>query len=235
MNILIKQKTVISLLLCTYAILLVCHLVALFCIFYLDKPNALGIVPIFHFNLENNLPTLFSGIQLWIGSLLALSIAFHTRATNSGQHRHWFAIAAILAYIGIDDVASIHEHVDLLMMARMETTGLIHWPWVIPYAILAFLIIIFFIPFFLKLPNMTKLLFATAAAMFLCGAIGCEMLGASHAENNGEGTLHYAILSTIEESLEMLAVMTAIAGLLHYMTNYTSNLSVTLAPAPKAA
>lgn len=230
MKAVIRQKRVIRVLLLLFAFLLLGQFLALYCRFGLDKPNAFGIVPLFLFDRENNLPTLFSGVQLAIAALLALGIAYFVRSQQTGKARPWFIIAAVLSYLGIDDMASIHDHIDLAIMARVETTGLIHWPWVIPYAILALGIMIYFVPFFFKLPVKTRLFFATSAAMYIFGGIGMEMIGASHAEHAGEDGLQYAIYTTIEESLEMLAVTLLIAGLIHYINHFAKSLSITFIP-----
>ncbi len=230
MKAVISQKPVIRVLLVIFAFLLVGHFAALYCKFGLEKPNGFGIVPLFLFDRENNLPTLFSGVQLAIAALLALGIAYHFRAQEPGGSRPWFIVAIVLTYLGIDDMSSIHDHIDLALMARVETTGLIHWPWVIPYAILALGIIVYFIPFFFRLPVATRIVFATSAAMYIFGGIGMEMIGARHAEHAGEEGLRYALFTTIEESLEMLAVTLLIAGLIHYINNHAKTLSVTFLP-----
>lgn len=230
MKAVIIQKRVIRVLLLLFAFLLAGQFLALYCRFALEKPNAFGIVPLFLFDRENNLPTLFSGVQLAIAALLALAIAYFVRSQKTGKARPWFIIAAVLSYLGIDDMASIHDHIDLAIMARVETTGLIYWPWVIPYAILALGIIIYFVPFFFKLPVATRIFFATSAAMYIFGGIGMEMIGASHAEHAGEEGLRYAVFTTIEESLEMLAVTLLIAGLLHYINHFAKGLSITFLP-----
>ncbi len=219
MEIKLRLKTFIGAILCTYAVLLGGHLLALFFLIQLDSPNALGLVPIFHFDREANLPTLFSGFQLACAAFCAFGIAKFERAKSGGSPRHWFIIGCILLFIGIDDMAHLHENLDTIIMSRVETSGLLHWPWVIPYSILALVVAVYFLPFFLRLPRHLKFYFGLSAGLFLTGAIGLEMLAASHAQGNGEETVSYAILMTVEESFEMLAITILLYGLLSHIVN----------------
>ena len=57
----------------------------------------------------------------------------------------------------------------------------------------------------------------------------------NHAGHNREGILHYAIIATIEETLEILAVARALAGLIHCSSNYSTNLSVAHFHEPKTS
>lgn len=224
MEVKIRLKSVVGALLCTYALLLAGHLLALFFLIQLERPNALGIVPLFHFDMEANLPTLFSGFQLACAGLCAFGIAKFERAKSEGNHRHWFIIGCILTFIGIDDMAHIHENLDTIIMSRVETSGLVHWPWVIPYSILALIVAAYFLPFFLRLPSHLKFYFAVSAGLFISGAIGMEMFAARHAQEFGEETITYATLMTIEESLEMLSITLLLYGLLSHMVSHLGGL-----------
>ena len=56
--------------------------------------------------------------------------------------------------------------------------------------------------------------FAKAAAIFLSGAIGFELLGAKEASLHGSDTMLYCYYYTIEEGLEMFGVIYLISILL---------------------
>ncbi|MDF1739907.1 MAG: hypothetical protein P1U86_12170 [Verrucomicrobiales bacterium] len=224
MEVKIRLKAFMGALLCTYALLLGGHILALYFLIQLERPNALGIVPVFHFDREANLPTLFSGFQLACAGLCAFGISKFERSKSGGSPRHWFIIGCILLFIGIDDMAHLHENLDTIIMSRVETSGLIHWPWVIPYSILALIVAGYFLPFFLKLPSHLKFYFALSAGMFVTGAIGLEMFAARHAQKFGEETTTYAIFMTIEESLEMLSITLLLYGLLSHMVKHLGGL-----------
>lgn len=56
----------------------------------------------------------------------------------------------------IDDRAHLHENWDTIIMSRIEMSGLIAWPQVIPYLPLALALAVYFVPFCLLLPPHQK-------------------------------------------------------------------------------
>ncbi len=177
-----------------------------------------GIVPLFNFDRESNFPTLFNGGLLAFGSLVAFSIHAWMRShgTDDMTRRAWFGIGAVLAFLAIDELCLVHEALDWFLMARLGTTGAIAWPWVIPYAVIAIGVGVFFLRFFLSLERRYRWTFAAAALLYVGAAIGFEMLEAIQVERHGVDSLGYGLLYTVEETLEMLAVMIANHGLMLY-------------------
>ena len=60
-----------------------------------------------------------------------------------------------------------------------------------------------------------------AAALFVGGAIGMELIGAKYAEAHGVFNLPYSMLTTVEESMELAGLIVFIYALLrHIADNY---------------
>lgn len=151
-----------------------------------------------------------------------------SHAADGMTRRAWFGIGAILAFLAIDELCLVHEALDWILMARLGTTGAIAWPWVIPYAVIALGVAVFFLRFFLTLGRRYQWTFAAAAVLYVGAAIGFEMLEAIHVERHGVDSLGYGLLYTAEETLEMLAVMIANHGLMLYAIRECSGIDLRL-------
>ncbi|MCG8600623.1 MAG: hypothetical protein MI807_10815, partial [Verrucomicrobiales bacterium] len=130
----------------------------------------------------------------------------------------------------IDEMSHLHEHLDFILTYRYETTGVFHWPWIIPYGILVIVTGVVLFKFFLRIPTATKIFFVSAALIYVGGAIGMETQSAVYVEGNNESEsgMPYYILVTIEESMEMIGVIVVIFGLFHYIANRWENFAFTV-------
>ncbi|MTI21386.1 hypothetical protein E1176_10175 [Fulvivirga sp. RKSG066] len=95
------------------------------------------------------------------------------------------------------------------------------------------MLLFIYIQFVFKLPKKTKKRIIIAAILFIGGAMGLEMLGGNHAYNHGREGLTYAVLYTLEESLEMLGVIVLIYALLTFQSEKFDNLEVGLTVSEK--
>lgn len=68
----------------------------------------------------------------------------------------------------------------------------------------------------MHLPAATMLRFLMAATFYIGGAIGVELIGSSHAELHGYENWMYALIATLEESLEMAGLIVFIWALLKH-------------------
>lgn len=83
--------------------------------------------------------------------------------------------------------------------------------------------------FLVKLPGRTRLHFLTGGGLFLAGAIMMEMIGgdywAAHGwavDGSDKADLHYALIVSVEEVLEMVGIVVFAYGLLvYYLRNST--------------
>lgn len=221
------------------AILLVLNVgnaASIYALCILEKDFAFGIVPLFNFDTEGNFPTLFNGLLLAFGSFLGFSIS---RSLSSGGGSplvsSWKAVGFVLGFMCLDELCHIHEAIGWILMTRVETDGAISWPWVIPYALLTLAVVAFFARFFFRLERKYQVYLAVAGGLYVFGAIGLEMFEAKHVEGvlaagesdkHGKDSLGFCILYTIEENLEMIAVMIANSGFMAYAMEHCNGLNM---------
>ena len=76
-------------------------------------------------------------------------------------------------------------------------------------------------------------MFIFSGAMYVIGALGFEMLEGLQAYVNGKQNIIYTLIYTIEELLEMLAIVLFIYALLSYINLELKGLSINLSPGTK--
>ncbi len=212
----LKPKTVFLALLCTVLALLAANVAGIVAKLYLGHPYVFGLVSLFNFDTEANIPTIYSALAMLFASVLLLYIC----AKQRSQHQPWVAwlgLGLIFIYLAIDEAVSIHEHAGLPFEQFVDASGLLFFTWVIPYGIALLLLTLTYWKFVMALPRQITILFITAAVVFITGAVGFELLGGRQYEAYGEDNIVYAILYTCEESLEMLGVAIFIYALLLYI------------------
>ncbi|MDC0146164.1 hypothetical protein OAH94_02305 [Amylibacter sp.] len=170
---------------------------------------------LFYLNGERTVPAWFSTCILWscgIG-LLAISALEQDKSIN----RYWFIIGLSLIYVSLDEMISLHEHVDnisvLTLRYNIDLPDFLNSSWVFPAIVLVFIFFVFLLPFFAKLERQIRFLLIVSALIYLFGACGCEMFGAYARVNSLENLYNFAV--TIEEALEMIGAIL----LLHVVTS----------------
>lgn len=173
----------------------------------------------FYFGGEGNFPAFFSAVLLLIASALFGVIGRCVRAVEGAKSGYWMALAGVFMFLTLDEAAQIHEKLDTdLIWGRIETSGFLAWPWVILYGGLVAVFLVVFGRFWVELPPAVTWPYAFAAAVYVGAALGFEMLEARvYTEGAGPGPL-FDILVTIEEFLEMSAILYAIHTSLRYLS-----------------
>lgn len=194
-----------------YLALLALHGVVLFIAHGLGYDVALGLVPLFHFDVENNVPTLYTGaLMLSIVALLVFSW-LNERRSSAGAYIPWLMLAFGFALMFCDELFTIHEMVSSIFASKLQTSGAFAFAWVIPYMALVAVLGLVFAPWFFKLDRWTQIWFAASGSIYLFGAIGTEMISAVHYSGLAEDretwrTLTGDLLSTVEESMEIIGL-----------------------------
>ena len=183
-------------------LLIIANIVMLVIYFLVDNPDKFGFVQMIDLDQEANLPTLFSSSLLLIAGFL-----FYVLHKENMYHYYWFGLSFIFIFLGFDESAKIHETLGDWTEQFVDTSGYLHYPWVISYSILVLLLGIVYFHFFYNMEKKVFYSFILAAFIFLSGAVGFELLGAKEASLHGSDSLLYCIYYTIEESLEMFGVI----------------------------
>ncbi|EMR03866.1 hypothetical protein [Cesiribacter andamanensis] len=213
-----KPKTVFGILCSVIALLLIMHLIfGVYANYYLNA-TAYGLVDLFNMDQEHNIPTLFSSLMLLTCSLLLLLIATAKRKDGNKEHWYWHGMAAVFLFLSVDEITSLHERFNGPIRNALETSGALHFAWVIPYALLLLALAGLYARFVFKiLPGQTRTLMILSAAIFIGGALGLELLGSYYFSKTGEIDLTFALMATVEEVMEMFGVVLFIYTLMRYL------------------
>jgi len=207
----INQRIILFVLLGAVAILVLLHMSMQFC----DSRNVCGAWTevslkrryIFDLSGEGNIPTWFSVVQLAATSLALFATFFIHKDRRKGR-LPWLMLGALFLYLSLDEATDLHG---LWINAAPEGMSLqvarSGFDWVLPGSILVLLVSLSFLPWLVRLPRRTAVLFFIAAATYVFGGMGLEAVGAFTylAEANSSNIL-YALVATAEEALEMIGV-----------------------------
>ncbi|MEJ8802181.1 multidrug transporter [Pontibacter sp. H249] len=191
------------------------------------------IVRYFDFNGEENVPAFFSSVLLLTAAaLLYLIYLVHKKSMKSGSgKRYWLVLSFIFAFMAVDESVQIHEHIAEFVRPQLtsDLNGLLHWSWVVPYSFALIAIVAFFFKWVLSLPTVARNLFFIAGAMFVMGALGLEFVEGYLYKHYGLNHIYNRVMYTLEEFLEMTAVILFIYALLQHLASFKQKILLTKA------
>jgi hypothetical protein len=235
LDILLKPKKVAL----TFSLAVVFLTLANICVQYIRFNYGLGtprgtlwwLVTIFNVRYEANIPSTYSYIALLFCSALLGVIASEKRRAGDRYARHWFWLAVIFLFLSIDEASSIHGstgHMLTLFLDQSETIG--QFGWLIPYGILVCVVALAYIKFLAALPVRTRRLFVVSGVVFVLGAWVLEL--SSDLLGTGLGRLGDTVMYSVEEFLEMAAVVVFIYALVSYMETEVKEARIRIASSP---
>lgn len=229
MAITLEPRIVLKWLFIIIGFLLFANLVGITFKHFIGHDYVYGLVPLFNFNTEKNIPTLYSSLTLMVSALMLLFIAESNRKLGV-SYIPWLGMGIIFIFLSIDEFASLHENLNRPVRETVGASGVLYFAWIIPYIALLFLFLAFYARFLLRLPRKVMLLFLLSGGVFVSGAVGMEMIGGLLADKHGLGGvgLAYSLVTTFEELLEMVGVAIFIYALLIYMTFQFGSVTVAL-------
>jgi len=179
--------------------------------------HVFGLVRLFDLDRESNVPTWYASAALLLAGLLVAGVAGEKRRAADPFARHWTGLAAILVYLSCDEGAALHEHLILPIQQGLGLDGVFYFAWVVVGIPVAGLVAIAYARFLRSLPRPTARLIALAGALYVAGAIGLEMVGAWWWDRHGGGDrFAYALITAVEETLEMAGVVVFIHAIAAY-------------------
>ncbi len=161
----------------------------------------------------------------WFQSMLLLSCAVLLALAALAAYRtktryvgHWIFLSLAFVYISIDEAAAIHELSISYLHDWLNTSGIFFFAWVIPAIILVSVMGVFYLSFLGHLSKHVRTLFLCAAAAYLGGALGGDLIGGYWFDRHGGTNLTYALMTQVEETLETTgAALLVYAVLTHLM------------------
>lgn len=208
--------------------LLLANILGIISKYYFDHDNVYRLVPLFDFNTERNIPTLYSSIALIFSSILLLFITV-IRKNLKSSYIMWFGLSLIFLFLSIDEISVIHERLGKPTREAFETSGFFYYAWIIPYGVGLIGFIVAYSKFLFDLPKRTRILFLVSGFTFISGAIGFEMLGGRQDELYGSGNILYCFYYTCEEFLEMTGIAIFTYSLLSYIVTQFNSINITMA------
>ncbi|HWF59143.1 MAG TPA: hypothetical protein VN666_02380 [Nitrospira sp.] len=177
---------------------------------------------LFYVDFEGNIPTFFSSILLILASSLLWFITVLKKSSQDPYRRHWAILAFIVLFMAVDEAVGLHELLDKVRwVPGHRKGGLFHYGWVLFGMAMVIAVAFSYLRFFFALPARTRMQFFTAAAVFVSGAIGVEVLAGNYsASHGGEESLQFSMFATVEEGLEMAGVIVLINALLNYVIDH---------------
>lgn len=177
-----------------------------------------------NFDEEKNLPSIFSSL-LHLTAAVLLGLIGSSSDTNRNRRFFWWTLSFIFVFLALDELLRIHEMAGRNLSKVLDTSGVFHYSWIIPYGFAVTLIGLLLLKPVLELPPMTKNRFILSGVIFLSGAIGIEMATGwliSFKEMESMQLIivpEFFFLYTLEELLEMTGVSFFIFSLLEFRSS----------------
>lgn len=138
----------------------------------------------------------------------------------------WRFLSVVVLGVAIDEAVQFHEMFVPALRNAFGFSGALTFAWVVPYSGLVLALAAIAIRAVLALPRRQRAQVVIAAMVFLAGAIGMEVVGAAYADANGQKNLVFALLTTLEETLEMVGVAIAIDAFVHLLVGHRVTIDV---------
>ena len=178
-------------------------------------------IQFFYLNNEDNLPTLFSVVLLFIAALLNFTIGLVTARDNSKKKQkwYWYTLCAMFLFLGLDEGLQIHDMLGHVgpMETMAKESSLLLYGWVVPYAAGVLVAGFLFLRFVLNLPAKTRNWFIISGTIYVGGALGLELVESWAHVNYGNNNMLERAMYTIEETMEMTGSILFIYALLDYI------------------
>ncbi|MBK8784487.1 MAG: hypothetical protein IPO22_22430 [Anaerolineales bacterium] len=174
----------------------------------------------FYLDAEGNIVTFINALLLFIPSLILTAIGIWKTSVKDKFRFHWIGLALIFFFLSIDEAAVIHENMIKPMRAIVGAEGFFYFAWIIPGIIIVAAFGLVYLMFFLHLENKFKVLFLFSLGVYISGVIGGEMISGYYAANLGLKNYTYAVVASLEESIEYIGCSLIIYSLLKYIEHY---------------
>lgn len=226
MNVTINTRLLIRTLSFSLLFLLVLHLLFVFMIFS-RKFEGLVFYDVFYrfyFEHKNNLPSFFNTFLL----LLASALLYYIYRAHSGKfyrETKWLVGSILFLLMAIEENASIHVFLSALKPEYSLVTVL-----VLVSLLGLFLIVlsVYFGRFMMRLPRRIAVGFTVSAAIYAAGAVILDQTSSAMASVTGKRNLTFVGISTLEETMEMTAIIVFIHFLLEYIKTELNPVEITL-------
>jgi len=206
-------------------LLVLAHGAAMALKYYAGNDIAFGLVPLFDFYEEGNIPTYASTLNLLLTSGLLFVIARLAREAGHKDVNAWRILAAGFLFMSVDEFADLRQILSKVAKAvagaHFEAVPLLSVAWTVPVALIVVAVAIYMLPFLLRLKKVYMINFALAGAAFVFAAIGFETIEGNHvALTHGVRDVAFMLMVTAEETMEIFSILYFQYFLLRYINEY---------------
>lgn len=173
---------------------------------------------VFDLGMERSIPTWFASAQLLLCAILLALIAQIKQVMQGSYRLHWILLSAVFVVLSIDEAVAFHERSIKPLRSALNTSGFLHFAWVIPAAFFVLAMLLLYRKFLLHLPAETRFLILMAGSTYIMGAMGMEMLGAPFWKAASRNDLVKDLFIVAEETLELVGIEIFIYALLRYLS-----------------
>ncbi len=171
----------------------------------------------FDLNRERNMPTYAQGAQLVLAAALLHRIAVEKLRRGCKQVGYWRSLAMLFAFLMADEMFTIHDTLNQTLSDLAQHSLYLTFPWTVVYGPIVLILGAAYLRFYWSLAPRWRWRFGIAAALFVGGALGVEMLGAPHKALYGRDNMLYALFTTIEETMEIAGIGVFVTSLVAYV------------------
>jgi len=211
-------KKVVRVLGIVFILLMLANGAGIFSTYVLGHGTLKGLIPLFDFDTDGNIPNFFSAILLLLSAFLLFVTAAVSRKPGKRDYLYWAVLGFIFTYMSVDEAVRLHEKLVIPLQQALNVSGALFFAWVIPYGIAVLVLGLIYLRFVWRLPSRTRWLLIAAGVLYVSGALGMELIGGSYYDaHNGQPDLIYAMMTFVEETLEPVGLMTLIYALLSHL------------------
>lgn len=200
----------------------ICHALVLFSMYVLGHDYAKGLVPLFHLDLERNVPSSYSTMLFFLNSFLFFKLA-SSGFEKKIDSKVWYLLSFVLLFLSFDEFFAIHEKLSKPVRDYFAETSVTYAAWLIPYSLIFLVLATYCLPTILRLPFECLSRLVLAGIIFCSGAIGFELLASTEiAFALSQGVAPHTALETfkpvmycfIEEMLELAGLVISATAVL---------------------
>jgi len=168
---------------------------------------------------ESNLPTVYQFLTMAFSGVLLGSIAYIKMKKNAAYKYNWLIMAIVFIYLAFDELRGIHEKLSNPIKDLLKLTDYFYFAWVLAGIAFALIFLIINIKFLFHLEPGVRNKFIIAGSLYVFGAAGLEIVGGHHYFLYGKNNVTYAVITTFEETFEMLGIVFFVDVLIDYFRN----------------
>lgn len=218
LDLIIRPAGVSGMLILTVGMLTLAHITGQILLIYLPSAAVDSVARFFSLTGENNLASYFSASLLLACAVLLAIIARGERLRTGESAAHWVGLAAIFAFLSIDEGLSIHTMFNEPMQGFITALGGDGYAWMIPYGVFVALLAALYLDFLVRLPRRTRTRAVWAAVLYLGGAIGLSIVANIRLAGAGGVDAIVFLYQSAGEVLEMLGAVVFVDALLNFMS-----------------